>query len=391
MSLILNKNIGAGEVVIDAITDGVTNKASSSNAIFDALALKISSSEKGANNGVATLDAGGKIPASQLPNSVMEYKGLWDASSNSPSLADGTGNAGDVYRVSAAGSVDFGSGSISFAIGDYVIYSGSIWQKADMTDAVASVNGQTGVVVLTTSDISEGSNLYYTAARFNSAFSGKSTTDLAEGSNLYYTAARFNSAFSAKSTSDLSEGSNLYFTEARVRGSVLTGFSAGSGNETVAASDSVLQAFQKLAGNSIEIDGNANDLITLSGVAENATHLGTFTGTTIPDSSTIKGALQSLETFAEGISGSFAVWGKETFVLSGTNITNQYVDLAQVVKASSVDFMFSGLIHEEGVSYSVSLTGGAGGKTRISFLGDLATAGASALVASDRIVIKYQY
>lgn len=41
---------------------------------------------------------------------------------------------------------------------------------------------------------------------------------------------------------------------------------------------------------------NANALITLSGVAAASLHLGTFTGTIIPDNSTIKAALQSLET-----------------------------------------------------------------------------------------------
>ena len=49
-----------------------------------------------------------------------------------------------------------------------------------------------------------------------SSLSNHDTADLAEGTNLYYTQARFNSALTAKSTSDLSEGSNLYYTEARV-------------------------------------------------------------------------------------------------------------------------------------------------------------------------------
>lgn len=83
--------------------------------------------------------------------------------------------------------------------------------------------------------------------------------------------------------------------------------------------------------------------------------------------------------------------GKESITLSGTNITNQYVDLAQTILANSLDFMVAGLIMNEGVDYSVSLTGGAGGKTRVSFLGDLATAGASALVATDVIYFKYEY
>jgi hypothetical protein len=65
--------------------------------------------------------------------------------------------------------------------------------------------------------------------------------------------------------------------------------------------------------------------------------------------------------------------------------------LLQVIKASSLDFMFSGLIHAEGVDYTVSLTGGAGGKTRVTFDGDLETAGASALVAGNVIHLKYAY
>ena len=52
-----------------------------------------------------------------------------------------------------------------------------------------------------------------------------------------------------------------------------------------------------------EIDGNVNDLITLSGVAENSTDLGTFSGSTIADSETVKGALQDLETYVETIAG----------------------------------------------------------------------------------------
>jgi hypothetical protein len=82
----------------------------------------------GAAGGVATLDSGGKIPVSQLPNSVMEFKGTWSAATNTPTLANGTGNAGDVYEVSDAGTVNFGAGGIAFAVGDYVVYDGANWQ-----------------------------------------------------------------------------------------------------------------------------------------------------------------------------------------------------------------------------------------------------------------------
>lgn len=136
---------------------------------------KISSTEKGANNGVATLDAGGKIPSSQLPSSVMDYKGNWDASTNTPTLIDGTGSAGDVYRVNVAGTQDLGSGSITFAIGDWVVYNGTIWEKSLNTNSVTSVNGQTGTVVLSTTNISEGANLYFTDERAQDAVGGAFT------------------------------------------------------------------------------------------------------------------------------------------------------------------------------------------------------------------------
>lgn len=160
-----------------------------------ALSNKVSTSAVGANNGVASLDSGGKVPLSQLPSSLMEYQGTWNATTNSPTLADGTGDVGQFYRVQTAGTQDLGSGSQTFVVGDWVMYNGTIWQLSHSgADAVLSVNGQSGAVTLTTSNISEGSNLYYTAARFNSAFSAKSTTDLAEGTNLYFTTARAKTA-----------------------------------------------------------------------------------------------------------------------------------------------------------------------------------------------------
>jgi hypothetical protein len=91
--------------------------------------------------------------------------------------------------------------------------------------AGVAFNGSSDIA-LTTDNITEGSNLYYTSARFNSALSAKSTTDLSEGTNLYYTDARAdarvnlqtgaNLDLSSKSTTDLSEGTNLYFTDERV-------------------------------------------------------------------------------------------------------------------------------------------------------------------------------
>ena len=53
------------------------------------------------------------------------------------------------------------------------------------------------------------------------------------------------------------------------------------------------------AANETHID----NIVTLSGVSKDSTHLGTFTGSTITDSRTIKQALQELETSLESVSG----------------------------------------------------------------------------------------
>ncbi|MES2931065.1 MAG: helix-turn-helix domain-containing protein, partial [Patescibacteria group bacterium] len=78
-----------------------------------------------------------------------------------------------------------------------------------------------------TDDLAEGSsNLYYTSARFNTAFGTKTTSDLAEGTNQYFTLSRFATALAGTTTDALTEGStNLYFSNARARSAL----SAGSG------------------------------------------------------------------------------------------------------------------------------------------------------------------
>ena len=87
-----------------------------------------------AANGIPQLDSSGKILVSQLPNSVMEYQGTWNVTTNVPYLVNGVGNAGDVYIVTNAAvggtNHNFGAGNILFYNGDQAIYDGSAWQRA---------------------------------------------------------------------------------------------------------------------------------------------------------------------------------------------------------------------------------------------------------------------
>lgn len=128
------------------------------------LDAKVDDTEKGVANGVATLDAFGRVPSSQLPSAVFEYKGAWDASLNSPTLIDGTGNTGDVYRVTVAGTQNLGSGSVTYAVGDLLLYDGAIYQRSDSTDNITSVFGRQGAVVSANGD--------YTASQVTNVASG---------------------------------------------------------------------------------------------------------------------------------------------------------------------------------------------------------------------------
>jgi hypothetical protein len=161
---------GSGNVVSSSVTSTELGYVSGvTSALQTQLGNKIESSLIGANNGVASLDGGGKVPSSQLPSTLMDYLGMYNATTNSPALIDGTGSTGDVYEVNVAGTQDFGSGNITFVVGDWVVYNGTIWEKSINSNSVVSVNSQTGIVVLDTDDISEGTALYFTDERAQDA------------------------------------------------------------------------------------------------------------------------------------------------------------------------------------------------------------------------------
>ena len=112
----------------------------------------------GQANGIATLDANGRIPYSQLPESAIEFKGMWNANTNTPTLHDGTGVKGDFYIVSVAGTQDLGSGSIQFFANDRVIYDGAVWNRLSAGDVktVNNVQPVNGNITLTKSDLGLG-------------------------------------------------------------------------------------------------------------------------------------------------------------------------------------------------------------------------------------------
>lgn len=62
--------------------------------------------------------------------SAFQYQGVWDASTNTPNLADGSGTTGDTYEIGTTGTQDLGGGSVEYLAGNLLLYNGTVWQQA---------------------------------------------------------------------------------------------------------------------------------------------------------------------------------------------------------------------------------------------------------------------
>lgn len=108
-----------------------------------ALDNKVDDSEKGVANGIATLDTNGKVVLTQIPDSVLgqlEYMGTWDLTTFPTAT-----QKGQYWIASVSGN--------GYVVGDWAVWNGTAFDKVDNTDAVATVAGRTGNVVLTKSDV----------------------------------------------------------------------------------------------------------------------------------------------------------------------------------------------------------------------------------------------
>ena len=198
--------------------------------------VKKSKSELAGADEILDLDTLPTIPNSKLQNSSISIAGHSTALGGSVSL-----NTGDIsehtnypYFTNARA-----RGAVSVS-GDLAYNSTTgVFSFTERTDAEVrglvsatgslSYNSSTGVMSFTmpaqnTSNITEGTNLYFTNARADARIAAASTSDLSEGSNLYFTNARARSAISATGSLSYNSTTGVFsFTErtdAEVRGLV---------------------------------------------------------------------------------------------------------------------------------------------------------------------------
>ena len=115
ISLSSGREINVGEVVAPDLAEKIkviTNGGGTSQSVLDSL---------------ASLQT--QITALQNLGAV-NYVGTWNASTNSPTITSGSGDKGDYYVVSVAGSTNI-DGQTLWGVGDWIIFNGAVWQKVD--------------------------------------------------------------------------------------------------------------------------------------------------------------------------------------------------------------------------------------------------------------------
>ncbi|MFA6455009.1 MAG: hypothetical protein WCV70_04090, partial [Patescibacteria group bacterium] len=124
---------------------------------------------------------------------------------------------GDLMLLGPGGKIE--SKYLNLSLGGIPVAASSSLDISNLNGVLKVSNGALSTNV-TTSDIPEGDNLYWTQARFDEAAKGiKSTTVFLGGGG---------SGTSITSTSDLPEGSNLYWTDARFDAKFNTGIATVS-------------------------------------------------------------------------------------------------------------------------------------------------------------------
>lgn len=190
-------------------------------------------------------------------------------------------------------------------------------------------------------------------------------------------------------------GSNELAAKLDAAGAITSGASGlavGTDGSTIEISSNALRikdagvALAKLASNSVDENKIVSTTISTTGALDGGG--GTKLSARV-DAATVKiNGSNNLESLKQT---------EQHITLSGTDITNQYVDLSFAAYGTSASvnsvevFPDGGPKGIKATDYTVSLTGGSGGVTRVTFAGDFATGGASELIAGDILSITYSY
>ena len=205
----------------------------SSNVVFINSAGKVTAgAATGSSDGSNTLTTKGYVDAqiATIP-SGLNFQGNWDASTNSPTLASGTGTPGFYYNVSVAGSTNL-DGETDWQVGDWAVFveAGATdkWEKIDNTSALTGVGANNQLSIWGGTNTLEGSTaLTFTGGSLYVTGDGNSA-QWAEAYNNQITAISDSGSSTITLTLTQEDGGTLTTSFSNPQGNVTTGgFTSG--------------------------------------------------------------------------------------------------------------------------------------------------------------------
>lgn len=185
----------------------------------------------------------------------------------------GTASAGDI-EANVIGHVKADNGTVVLANGTDgtdAVFTGNVVGDVsgnvvgDVTgNLTGNVTGQVSDISNhTTTDLSEGTNLYYTTSRVRGDLSAAGDIDYDSANGVFsvttYKSGDFDTDFAAKTTDDLSEGnSSLYYTDGRVDAHLVGGDGIDYSNGDISVDSTVARTTGTTFTNDVEIQGNLN-------------------------------------------------------------------------------------------------------------------------------------
>lgn len=316
--------------VITVNAKGLTTAVSTAT-ITPAAIGAINVNQLGVANGVATLDATGRLTTAQTPTALvgaLVYQGTWNATTNTPTITSGVGTKGHYYKVSVAGSTTI-DGNNTWQVGDQIVFNGTTWDGIDgLTSEVTSVFGRVGAVTATLASFdfaNQGSTTTFLKgnAAGNPSWSAVSLTTDVTGV--------LQAAQSPAYTGDITKPAGSFATTlATVNSNVGTfGSATQVGSFTVNAKGLVTAASNINIPNTIALTGDGTASVTTGGsgaltLATVNSNTGSFGSSTLVPVITVnaKGLVTAVSTAA--ISGAISVTGGDLTMsgATGTAITN---------------------------------------------------------------------
>jgi hypothetical protein len=299
--------------------------------------LDTDSVSEGTNKYFSNTLARGAISFTAGSGAYNSTTGVVTIPTNTNQLTNGAGFATESFVTSAVAGKD-NTDEITEGSTNRFFTDARARSAVSFTAGSGAYNSSTGVfsIPTNTSQLTNGAG-FATTSYVDSAVAGKdNTSEIAEGSNLYYTDARARAAVSAAgslsynsstgvfsyttpSTSGINEGSNLYYTDGRARAAV--SFTAGSG-----AYNSTTGVFT-IPTNNNQI-ANGAGYVTSSGVTSVATGNG-LTGGTITSTGTL--ALSGSYSGTWAVSGAITATGEVTAYFSDLRLKTNIVPIADAL------------------------------------------------------------